>query len=105
MIARTWHGVVPESKADDYFEYLKKTGVPGYESTKGNRGIYILRRTENFSTHYLLITLWDSLESIRAFAGENAEQARHYPEDDEYLLEREPLCTHYEVLMSPGRSV
>ena len=44
------------------------------------------------------MTLWDSWESIRAFAGDDVERARYYPEDTRYLLELEPTVTHFEVL-------
>ena len=98
MIARTWHGRVPTGKADAYHAYLLRTGLNDYASTPGNRGVQVLRRTEGEITHFLLITLWDSLDAIRAFAGPDYERARYYPEDDDYLLEREPTVTHYEVL-------
>ncbi len=100
MIARTWHGRVPATKADAYHRYLLRTGVPGYESTPGNRGVLVLRRTESDETHFLLITLWDSVDAIRRFAGDDYVRARYYPEDDEFLLEREPFVTDYDVL--PG---
>ena len=100
MIARTWHGRVPAAKADAYLAYLKRTGVPDYAATAGNSGVLVLRRTEGDVTHFVLTTLWDSLEAIRAFAGEDVTRARYYPEDDDYLLEREPLVTHYEVVMA-----
>jgi heme-degrading monooxygenase HmoA len=102
MIARTWHGAVPVEKADAYHDYLLETGVPDYRRTPGNRGVYIFRRTEGEVVHVLLLTLWDSLDVIRAFAGDNVERARYYPEDEDYLLELEPTVTHYEVLASPG---
>lgn len=105
MIARTWHGVVPESKGDAYFEYLKKTGLPGYQNTPGNRGVYIFRRTESGETHFLLLTLWEDWESIRRFAGDDVEKAYYYPEDEQYLLELEPYVTHYEVLAHPGENI
>ncbi|TYT26438.1 antibiotic biosynthesis monooxygenase [Luteimonas viscosa] len=98
MIARTWHGRVPTGKADAYHAYLLRTGLNDYASTPGNRGVQALRRTEGDITHFLLITLWDSLDAIRAFAGPDYDQARYYAEDDDYLLEREPTVTHYEVL-------
>lgn len=98
MIARTWHGRVPAEKADAYHEYLLRTGVDGYAGTPGNRGVYVLRRVEGEVAHFLLITFWDSWEAIRRFAGEDYERARYYPEDDDFLLEREPFVTHYEVL-------
>lgn len=98
MIARTWHGRVAAAQADAYHAYLLRTGLGDYASTPGNRGVQVLRRTEGEITHFLLITLWDSLDAIRAFAGPDYERARYYPEDDDYLLEKEPFVTHYEVL-------
>ena len=102
MIARTWHGRVPTAKADPYHAYLNRTGIPDYESTPGNRGVLVLRRTDGDETHFLLTTLWDSIDAIRSFAGDDYLRARYYPEDDEYLLEREPFVTHYDVLNEPS---
>lgn len=99
MIARTWHGRVPAEKADAYYEYLLETGVKGYGSTEGNRGVHVLRRVEGDEAHFLLLTFWDSWDAIEAFAGDDAERAKYYPEDAEYLLEFEPTVTHYEVLV------
>jgi heme-degrading monooxygenase HmoA len=101
MIARTWHGIVLREQADAYRAYLLRTGVPDYKATPGNRGVYVLRRLEGPHAHFLLISVWDSLDAIRAFAGDDVERARYYPEDAAYLLEMEPTVTHYEVLASP----
>ena len=102
MIGRTWHGRVPAEKADAYYTYLQRTGLSDYVKTPGNRGVYVLRRTEGHVTHFLLLTFWDSLDAIRGFAGDDYERARYYAEDDEYLLEREPYVSHYDVLGPPG---
>ena len=101
MIARLWHGIVPRPKADEYHAYLLRTGVPDSRSTPGNQGVYVLRRIEGDRAHFLFMSLWDSLDVIRAFAGADVERARYYPEDDAYLVEREPTVTHYEVLAVP----
>jgi heme-degrading monooxygenase HmoA len=97
VIARLWHGMVPEDKGDAYLDYLNRTGVPDYRATEGNRGVQVLRRTEAGRTHFLLVSLWESWDAIRAFAGDDVERARYYPVDEEYLLEMEPRVTHYEV--------
>jgi len=104
MIARTWHGAVPIEKADSYHTYLLQTGVPDYQKTPGNRGVYVFRRTDDTTAHFLLLTLWDDIDAIRAFAGNDVERARYYPEDEEYLLELEQTVTHYEVMVSPGEA-
>ena len=98
MIARIWHGVTPADKADDYVDYLNRTGVPDYRATEGNRGVYVLRRIEGDCAHFVTLSLWASLDAIRGFAGDDVERARYYPEDADFLLEFEPTVTHYEVV-------
>jgi heme-degrading monooxygenase HmoA len=101
MIARTWYGDVPVAKADEYYEYLMRTGVPDLEDTPGNRGVYVLRRIDDAAAHFLMISLWESIESIGDFAGDPVDKARYYPEDRDFLLELAPKVTHYEVLVRP----
>ena len=97
MIARIWHGVTASAKAEEYVEYLNETGVRDYRATEGNQGVYVLRRIEANRAHFLILTFWESLDAIKRFAGPDFEKARYYPEDDEYLLEREPTVAHYEA--------
>ena len=67
MIARTWHGAVPVEKADAYYAYLEKTGIADCQKTPGNLGAYVLRRSDGNTVHFLFLSLWDSLDAIRAF--------------------------------------
>lgn len=97
MIARIWHGTTNTEKADEYLEYLNKTGIPDYRKTPGNRGAFVLRRIENGIAHFQTVSFWDSIESIKNFAGEDYERARYYDEDKNFLLEFEPNVTHYEL--------
>ena len=97
MIARLWKGAVRKVDADAYAEYMQGTGVPGYASTPGNRGVWMLRRDLGENTEFLMFTLWDSLESVQAFAGEDYETAVFYPEDERFLVERDLRSTHYDV--------
>jgi heme-degrading monooxygenase HmoA len=101
MIARTWHGITKTSQADEYLDYLNNTGVAAYRTTQGNLGVYVLRRIEGDKAHFLLLTLWESEEAIKRFAGSNIEKAKYYPEDEQFLLELEPTVTHYQVLVKP----
>lgn len=101
MIVRIWHGRTPADKGDAYLDYLKRTGVTNYRATEGNRGVYVLRSSENGVADFLLLSLWDSMDSVRAFAGDDPGKAVYYPEDDAYLLEREPGVRHYAALIAP----
>jgi heme-degrading monooxygenase HmoA len=102
MIARTWKGAVATADADAYAAYLDQTGIAGYTSTPGNRGAWMLRRDrDDGRTEFLMFTLWDSYDAVKAFAGEDYETAVFYPEDDRYLVERDLTSQHYEVLTAP----
>ena len=98
MIARTWHGRVPREKAAAYETYLRQTGLADYRRVSGNRGVYLLRRDEGGVAHFTTLTFWESVAAIQAFAGADPERARYYPEDDAYLLEREPRVLHHRVV-------
>jgi heme-degrading monooxygenase HmoA len=98
MIARVWHGRVPREKADAYEEYVGRTGLADYHATPGNRGAWLLRRDEGDTTHFTTLSFWESTDAIQAFAGADYETARYYPEDDDFLLEREPTVVHHVVV-------
>ena len=97
MIARIWRGVTPAEKAEQYLDYLMETGLKDYRAVPGNRGVQVWHRTYDDKTEFLLLSLWDSYEAIRAFAGDDLERAVYYPKDREFLLELEPNVMHYEL--------
>ncbi len=101
MIIRMWHGRVHHNDARANREFLKKLAIPDYQSVEGNIDVKILGRREEDATHFITMTMWESLDVIKAFAGENLERAKYYPEDEGYLVEFEPTVVHYEVV---GRS-
>jgi heme-degrading monooxygenase HmoA len=98
MIARMWHGKVPASKAGAYREFLNARAIPDYQSVEGNLLVYILERNEGVVTHFITLTFWKDIDSIRAFAGADVEAAKYYPEDKDFLIEFEPTVMHYEVV-------
>ena len=98
MIARIWRGITLAEKADSYLDYLRETGLRDYAKTAGNRDVRVLRRIQGEHCEIMLVTFWDSMDSVSAFAGENPDRSVYYPEDEQYLLEMEPLVRHYEVV-------
>jgi heme-degrading monooxygenase HmoA len=98
MIARIWRGTTLASKADEYLAYLEATGIKDYRATPGNRGVQVLRRASGDEVEFVLITHWDSLDAIRAFAGDDYERAVYYDEDRAYLRERNEWVEHFEVV-------
>jgi heme-degrading monooxygenase HmoA len=104
MIARIWRGVVRRPDADRYAGYIRETGFEEYARTEGNLGAWMLRRDDGERTEFITFSLWESAQSIRAFAGDDIEAAVYYPEDDRYLIERDATVRHFEVVdqVSPG---
>ena len=99
MIARLWHGMTRLSDADGYAEFMKVRAAPDYGSVDGLERLYFLRRDESDVAHFLLVTIWDSMDSVKQFAGDEPEKAKYYSEDDDFLLEKEVTSALYEVFL------
>jgi heme-degrading monooxygenase HmoA len=98
MICRMWRGAVRKADSDAYADYINATGTAEYEATPGNRGVWMLRRDKGDLVEFVMVTHWDSIEAIKAFAGEDHERAVYYPEDDRYLVEHDDVVSHFEIV-------
>ena len=102
MIARMWRGKVRTEQTHEYVEYINGTGIREYRQTPGNRGAQMWTRDlGDGTTEVITVSWWDSLESIRGFAGDDIEAAVFYSEDDDYLVDRGTRVTHFEVRSDP----
>lgn len=97
MVVRTWRGWTRAEDGDRYVEYLRETGLQAYRATPGNRGAWVLRRTAGERCEFVTVSVWDSLDDVRGFAGDDLGRAVFYPEDDEFLVERETTVDHWEL--------
>ena len=97
VITRIWHGRTKAEHADEYLQFLIDTGVPDYKSVRGNLGVEIWREINGDVCHFWTVTKWESLDSIKQFAGEDYTKAKYYPEDEKYLIEFEPNVRHCET--------
>jgi heme-degrading monooxygenase HmoA len=98
VIARMWRGWTRSWDADAYAEHLRQTAVPQCRQAPGNKAAYILRRGDGDCTEFAVLTLWQSLDAIRAFAGEDIEQSVPSPQDEIFLTGTQPAITHYELI-------
>lgn len=98
MIAREWKCRVPEAHSEGFTDYLYETGIKDSSTTPGFLGAQVFRRSLTVKIELTLVTYWDNLESIKAFAGDDISQARLYPEDEVYELEPDLSVQHYEVI-------
>ena len=99
MITRIWHGTTRAVDADKYLNFLLEAGVRDYTTTPGNQEVRVWRSIKGDIAHFWTVSTWDDRDSIKAFAGEDIEKAKYYPEDDDFLLEFEPNVEHYETFV------
>lgn len=96
--------------AERYAAYLQETGVASYRATSGNRGVTVLRRIVDRDdaaggrAEFLVLSLWDSMDAVREFAGEEPDRAVFYPDDDDFLVEKDLHVDHYEVVLQEPSS-
>jgi len=99
MISRIWHGWTTPENADAYEELLKSEifgGIAAREIT-GYRGIDLLRRDTGSEIEFVTIMWFESLEAVRAFAGEDYEVAVVPPKARVLLSRFDARSQHYEV--------
>ena len=104
MISRTWKGTTRAADADAYLRYLNETGLGTLRATPGNLAVLCLRRIRGERAEFQVWSLWESEAGIRAFAGDDIGSAVFYPEDDDYLIEKDEHVDHFEVVFHQGRA-
>jgi heme-degrading monooxygenase HmoA len=97
MMIRTWHGRTRIDDAAAYEQFMQVRAAPDYASVHGLVRAVFTRRDEGDVAHFLLITFWDSMAAVSAFAGQNPAKAKYYPEDDQFLLEQEADALNYTI--------
>ncbi|HZP98011.1 MAG TPA: antibiotic biosynthesis monooxygenase [Reyranella sp.] len=100
MIARIWRGRATAAKAGAYARHFEITVLPELKRLAGHRGAYLLRREEGGQVEFTAVTLWQSRDSIRAFAGDDISKAHVEPEGRAALSEFDAHADHYEVVIS-----
>jgi len=103
MICRLWHGWTTDDDADAYESYLREELYPRLErelSDRGYRGHHVLRRARGDEVEFVTMTWFDSLESVRGFAGDDYETPVITGTAAKLLAHYDPQAGHFEVAMS-----
>lgn len=101
MIARISRGWTKPEDADAYEKLLKEVVYPGLWKIKGYRGGYILRQENEQETEFVTVNLFESLDAVKAFAGDSYETPVFEPQARRLLSKVEPIARHYEVKQAP----
>ena len=98
MIARMWSGVARPETIDAYLAHLRDKTLPAIEGLEGHRGAYVLRRGAGEEVMVTVITLWESIDAIARFSGDDVEAAVVPPEAQALLASWDIRAVHWEVV-------
>ena len=103
MIARIWRGWTTPENADAYQQIVSQEVLPGIAARNldGYHGASLLRRRLDDEVEFATILLFDTLEQVRAFAGEDYEAAYVPPRARAVLARFDQRSAHYDTLLRP----
>lgn len=102
MIGRVWRGWAKPETADAYEKLLTSETLPALHRIDGYKGSYFMRRTlETNEVEFVEITLWDSMETIVAFAGEDCTKAVVPLDTQAFLTRFDDRSVHFEATWCP----
>jgi uncharacterized protein YciI/heme-degrading monooxygenase HmoA len=97
-ILRMWRGTSTGDQAEHYIRHVTRTVLPKLRRVEGQRGAYLLRRNISGASEFVVLTLWDSMEAVRRFAGDQPDKAVVEPEARAVLNGFDEFVTHFEVV-------
>jgi heme-degrading monooxygenase HmoA len=96
MIVRVFRPTIHPGKESEFESFLRDTAGPLVAQQAGLVAQHAGKSRDPSSTEYVYVTVWEDLESIRAFAGEHWQDAVIAP-GEEHLL-KDIQIDHYDVL-------
>jgi heme-degrading monooxygenase HmoA len=99
MIARMWRGWTDTENAARYEKVFRTIVIPHLHSV-GCKKASLFRRAVNDEVEFAVLTIFESIEAVKAFAGEDYESAVISDEAKEVLKHFDERVTHYEVAVT-----
>ena len=104
MIARIWRATASGANAMTYHRHFATKVVAHLKTIAGYEGASLLRRETDSGVEFLAVTLWESLDSVRAFAGADPAVAVVDPEARAMLTTFDSSVHNYEVAFADDHS-
>ena len=101
MIGRLWHGWTTHENADAYEALLRREVLPGIHRVPGYHGAYLLRRDAGQEVEFVTMTLFETWDAVREFAGVDFEASVVPPAARALLSRFDARSVHYDVLHQP----
>jgi uncharacterized protein len=101
MIVRMWKARSTVEKSGEYIQHARGRVFPALRAIAGHRGAYLLRRAVDGGVELVVLTLWESMEAVRKFAGLKPEKAVVEPEARAVLSDFDEIVKHFEIVHRP----
>ena len=96
MIIRVFRPTIHPGKEAEFESFLRETAIPLVSQQSGVIAQHVGKPRDSSSTEFVYVSVWEDVESIRAFAGERWQEAVIAPEE-EHLL-KDTWIGHDEVI-------
>ena len=93
-----WRGWTASEQADAYGRFLLADLFPSLRTIPGFLGGDVLRRPDGHEVAFVTLTRFDSLDAVRAFAGDNYEVAALEPEALALLSRYDHQAVHFDTV-------
>jgi hypothetical protein len=106
MILRYWRGWTSPQNADSYQQIVSEQVLPGIAARQldGYSGAYLLRRDLDDEVEFATVMIFDSLDHVRAFAGDDYETAYVPPAARAVLTRFDEKSAHFTTLLTPEQT-
>jgi heme-degrading monooxygenase HmoA len=101
MILRMWRAQSTVKKADEYVRHATTRVFPSLRAVEGHRGGYLLRHRGDDRVEIVVLTLWESMDAVRKFAGADPNRAVVEPDARAVLTSFDEFVTHFDVIHGP----
>lgn len=101
MVVRTWRGrAAAVENADVYARHLRETAFPQLARIAVSAAPSSCAESLDGAVKLLVLTGWDSMESVRLFAGEDPDRAVVEDAALSMLSGYDEVVRHYEVMLA-----
>jgi heme-degrading monooxygenase HmoA len=102
VISRQWRGIAKSADAQRYINHLEEDTFPTLANIEGFVSASILQRTVPIGEEFLIVTVWESIDAIKQFAGEDPEVAVVPAVVQAMMVEYEKVVRHYSITVTRG---
>jgi len=102
MIERVWSARTTREGARAYADHFRRVVVPELGAIAGYRGARLMEREQDGGIEIVVVTRWQTLDAIRAFAGNEIDRAVVHDEAAALFTDHDRTVRHYGIVVADG---